>query len=73
MICFDCAQNQMPRGEVVGICHECGAAVCAEHAVERQRVLIRTATIMREEPVTPAARLIVCRRCCEALVAARRR
>ncbi len=71
MICLDCLQNEMPPRDVVGVCHECGAAVCLEHAVVRQRVLTRAAVLMREEPVYPPARLITCRRCCEALVAAR--
>ncbi len=70
MICLDCAQTGLPYHDVVGVCHECGAAVCLEHAVISKRVLTRPAAILREDPVDPPARLITCVRCHEALEAA---
>ena len=70
VICLDCAETGRPYNDVVGVCHECGAAVCLEHAVITKRVLTRPAAIMREDPVDPPARLITCVRCHEALEAA---
>ena len=62
MNCFDCAAT----GHVstaVAVCHDCGAAVCAEHAVARDHHLTRTATINRLIVVEPPARLIHCLVC----------
>lgn len=62
MNCFDCAA----AGRVstaVAVCHDCGAAVCAEHAISRDDHLTRTVTISRKIVVEPPARLVRCRVC----------
>ena len=62
MNCFDCALAKVVT-PAVGICHDCGAGVCVEHAVTRQRHLTRTATINRPIVVEPPARLLTCVTC----------
>jgi hypothetical protein len=57
--CLDCA---LDGGSVhaVAICVDCGAAICPDHAVIHERVLVRTGVLLREEPVVPAARVVHC-------------
>ena len=62
MNCFDCALTQV-RTAAVAVCHDCGAGVCADHAVVRRRHLTRTVTINRIIEVEPPARLIRCPTC----------
>lgn len=68
MNCLDCATTHTDRA-AVGTCVDCGAAVCANHAVVRARHLTRTALINRQVPVEPAARVLRCRICNAARVA----
>jgi hypothetical protein len=68
MNCLDCATTHIDRA-AVGTCIDCGAAVCADHAVVRSRHLTRTAVINRQVPVEPAARVFRCRICDAARVA----
>ena len=65
MNCFDCAEAEWLT-PAVAVCHDCGAAVCADHAVSFARHLTRTATINRVIVVEPPARLIRCRVCATA-------
>jgi len=65
MNCFDCAAADWPTG-AVAVCHDCGAAVCADHAVSFDHHLTRTALIDRVILVEPPARLIRCRVCAAA-------
>ena len=62
MNCFDCALT----GHVtpaVAVCDDCGAAVCIEHAVVRQRRLTRTVPLNRTIEIDPPARLVRCNTC----------
>ena len=62
MNCFDCALV----GDVtsaVAFCHDCGAGMCLEHAVARQRHLTRTVPLIRLIEVEPPARIIRCTTC----------
>ena len=59
MNCFDCALVGAVTS-AVAFCHDCGAGVCLEHAVARQRHLTRTVTMNRLIEVEPPARLIRC-------------
>ena len=68
MNCYDCATAGDHR-HAVGICVDCGAAVCIEHAVTARHWLTRTQTIMRVERVEPPARIIRCETCNAAHVA----
>jgi hypothetical protein len=63
MNCFECAIQDRVAQVAVGICHDCGAAVCERHAVPRAHYLTRTAAILREESVEPAARTLRCQSC----------
>lgn len=68
MNCYECATVGDQR-EAVAVCHDCGAAVCIEHAVATRHWLTRTQAILRVERVEPAARLIRCEACHAAHVA----
>lgn len=41
MLCYQCDKSPQPGGlrygvrQAVGVCHDCGAGVCAEHGVKR--------------------------------------
>jgi hypothetical protein len=63
MNCYDCATEDRLTRAAVGVCHDCGAAVCATHAVARAHHLTRTATILRDETIEPAARVLRCTTC----------
>ena len=65
MNCFDCHHPGLPVA-AVAICHDCGAGVCADHAVVHPHHLTRTATINRIIVVEPPARLIRCITCATA-------
>ena len=69
MNCLDCATTTHIDRAAVGTCSDCGAAVCANHAVVRARHLTRTAVINRQVPIEPAARVFRCRICDLARVA----
>jgi len=71
MNCFDCALAGAATS-AVAFCHDCGAGVCLEHAVARQRHLTRTVPLSRLIEVEPAARLIRCHTCTAAHDAAHR-
>ena len=49
MNCFDCAEADWLT-PAVAVCHDCGAAVCADHAVSFDHHLTRTALIDRHDP-----------------------
>jgi hypothetical protein len=63
MNCYDCTTQDHLARPAVGICHDCGAAVCEHHAVVRAHHLTRTMTMLREVPVEPAARTLRCTTC----------
>ncbi len=62
MNCLDCALVGAVTSSVA-LCHDCGAGVCLEHAVARQRHLTRTVPLNRLIEVEPPARLIRCHTC----------
>ena len=62
MNCFDCAS--LGRQETaVGICADCGAGVCADHARLSPHWLTRTEVINRVVAVEPPARVLRCPVC----------
>jgi hypothetical protein len=70
MNCLDCAAN----GQVtpaVGVCHDCGAGVCADHVVSGDRHLTRLEGIGMKVKVEPPARLLRCEVCTAAVDAVR--
>lgn len=62
MNCFDCAAlgAEVPA---VGVCVDCGAAVCARHAQVTARWLTRTEVINRVVTVEPPTRTLRCALC----------
>lgn len=62
MNCLDCATAGRAVA-AVAVCHTCGAAVCADHAVVRPHHLTRNVPINQTVVVEPAARLVRCTVC----------
>jgi hypothetical protein len=49
MNCYDCTVHDRVTRPAVGVCHDCGAAVCEQHAVTRDLHDTRTVPPMRED------------------------
>lgn len=62
MNCFDCAALDRQRA-AVGICRDCGAGVCSDHARLSPRWLTRLEVINRTVRVEPPARVLLCPVC----------
>ncbi len=62
MNCFDCGALGTAT-PAVGVCVECGAAVCARHAQITARWLTRTEPINRVVTVEPPTRILRCTLC----------
>jgi LSD1 subclass zinc finger protein len=62
MNCFDCAAHSMSV-TAVGVCADCGAGVCLEHAHVTARWLTRTAALNRTVTIEPPARTVRCSLC----------
>jgi hypothetical protein len=60
--CFDCASHGRQE-EAVGICADCGAGICGEHARMSPHWLTRTEVINRVVAVEPPARVLRCPVC----------
>lgn len=65
MMCLDCGATS-----VVGVCADCGAAVCRDHVVVAVVHLTRIAPINRQVRVEPPARQLRCTTCNAAHLAA---
>ena len=63
MNCYDCTTQDHLARPAVGVCHDCGAAVCHTHTVVRAHHLTRITTILREETIEPPARVLRCTTC----------
>ncbi len=70
MNCLDCASKDHST-PAIGVCHDCGAGVCVDHAVARDRHLTRIMTISMEVEVDPPARILRCGVCSAAVDAVR--
>ena len=62
MECFDCAGLDR-AAPAVGVCADCGAGVCRDHARVQARWLLRDMPIGRPEPAGPPARTVLCSVC----------
>jgi hypothetical protein len=71
MNCFDCTLAEATT-PAIAVCHDCGAAVCLEHAFVRRHHLTRTATMNRIIVVEPPARVVRCATCTAAIEAVAR-
>jgi hypothetical protein len=65
MTCLDCGATS-----AVGVCADCGAAVCRDHVVVAVVHLTRIAPINRQMTVQPPARRLRCVTCNTAHLAA---
>lgn len=62
MNCLDCALTA-GHGEPVGTCIDCGAAVCATHAVVRQTPPTSGRTALLQRQLAAPARSVRCQLC----------
>ena len=69
MHCLDCAIHVIDR-DAVAICAHCGDGVCLDHAVVVPHRLTRPAVMLRQDPVDPPARRLLCPTCAAAEQAA---
>ena len=69
MNCFDCSVYGRAT-PAVAICHDCGAAICAEHATTVEHHLTRMVPLGRYVAVDPPTRVIRCHPCAAAATAA---
>lgn len=64
--CYVCAQSRHSQ-PAVGLCHNCSAGLCLEHAIEEPQDVIVYALINREVALPKRARQLLCGKCEEAL------
>lgn len=62
MTCLDCSLAETV-GDPVGTCIDCGAAVCARHAVVRQVELQTARTALLQRQVAAPPRAVRCHLC----------
>jgi hypothetical protein len=65
MHCMDCLAAS-ERQTAVGICTQCGAAVCVRHAQVGQQLLACTKPVYRTVVTEPAVRRLLCATCAAA-------
>ncbi|MEU9247682.1 DUF2180 family protein [Streptomyces sp. NPDC048385] len=65
MNCLDCysAARQTPA---IGVCQQCGAAVCSQHAELTEQFLTCTKPVYRTVAVDKPVRRLLCRACTKA-------
>jgi hypothetical protein len=71
MNCYVCAQTQVERA-AVGLCHNCSAALCGDHAIETSQDVVTYALLNREVILPKKARELFCGVCEAALHQSRR-
>jgi len=69
MNCYDCAQAGLTT-PAVAVCHECGAGLCADHAIQGRHTLTVVRATSTQTPVDPPQRRIWCQTCAAAIDAA---
>ena len=62
MNCYDCSIDGTTL-PAVAVCHDCGAAVCTNHAITTVRRVTRMVPLGRRIPAGPAARTVRCVTC----------
>ncbi|MFI5569188.1 DUF2180 family protein [Streptomyces sp. NPDC051740] len=65
MHCLDCA-GIGAQVAAVGVCAQCGAAVCAVHAGVSEQYLTCTKPVSRQAATEPPARRLLCGTCATA-------
>lgn len=62
MNCFDCTQIAQRERAAVGVWADCGAALCTDHIIVRERQIRKVGTYT-PVLVTPSARILRCTTC----------
>jgi hypothetical protein len=70
MNCLDC-NNPTTNVPAVAVCHDCGAGICADHAVIEAKHLTRMIPLGLPVAVEPPGRIIRCITCANATSALR--
>ncbi len=70
MIYYDCHHFGNTTA-AIGVCHDCGAGMCADHAIEHHYVLTVVTATSTQTPIEPPQRRIRCQACAAAIDAAR--
>jgi hypothetical protein len=65
MNCLDC-NSPTTHVTAVAVCQDCGAGICADHAVTENRYLTRTVALGMPIAVEPPGRIIRCPTCAQA-------
>lgn len=65
MNCLDC-QDSSTQAPAIGVCHQCGAAVCAEHVVVQSKRLSCLRAVARVVVIDRPVRRVLCRACAQA-------
>lgn len=65
MNCLDC-NNPTTHVTAVAVCHDCGAGICADHAVIETNYLTRMISLGMPVAVEPPGRIIRCPTCANA-------
>jgi hypothetical protein len=63
--CLDC-QDSSTDAPAVGVCHQCGAGVCAEHAVIKWQRLSCVRAVARVVVIDRPVRRVLCQACARA-------
>jgi hypothetical protein len=66
MLCYDCSKNGKDR-EAVGLCHNCSAGLCVDHACLIADPLTAMYPVVREVVLPKKARQLLCATCLGAL------
>ena len=69
MNCYDCHQNGRQTA-ADAVCHDCGAAICADHATEGRHTITVARVTSWHTSVEPSQRRIRCQTCSAAVTAA---
>lgn len=70
MQCYECSRANITR-DAVGLCHHCGAAVCAQHICAVDDPVTAGVPLVRTIVLSKKARLLLCNTCKGALEQAR--
>jgi hypothetical protein len=62
MHCYECSKDGR-KGEAVGLCHHCSAALCADHACVVTDPVTMTYPVFRTVALPKKARLFLCSTC----------
>lgn len=68
MKCYDCDQERV-ESVALGVCHICGAGLCAEHTRETKQAVKANQAFFARVTVDPPQRQLSCHKCAESIAA----